>query len=94
MLYLDAATAAKISMYRSDLFQFWNQAVLGHDDPAAMEKIRDRLDHEIPGYLVKLQRDINQALDPSYDPQSDSLRSAIIDFYFPKANIPSEVQIN
>jgi hypothetical protein len=82
MLYLDAATAAKISIYQGELLQFWSQVVQSRNDTVAKAQIRDRLDHEIPGYLPKLQRDINQALDPDYDPECDAVRKAIIDFYF------------
>lgn len=91
MLYLDAATAAKISIYQRELIQFWNQATLSKSDAVGMAQIRDRLDHEIPGYLLKLQRDINQALDPDYDPERDKVRNAGIDFYFAdrRASSPS-----
>lgn len=83
MLYLDAATAAKIAIYQGELLQFWNDAVRGMNEPESRERIENRLDCELPGYLARLQVDINMALDPDYDPSSDAARSALIEFYFP-----------
>lgn len=85
MLYLDASTAASISLYQRELLQFWNDAAESRNDEIAQENIRARLDFEIPGYLPRLQVDINKALDPNYDPAADKSRSAIIGFYFPDA---------
>jgi len=65
LVFLDDGMAAKITQYQRELFEFWNWVMA---TGIATEPVRHRLDYEIPAYLSRLRRDINEFLDPKYQP--------------------------
>jgi hypothetical protein len=80
MLYLDDSMAQKISQYQGELLLFWNAALksLSAEGESARENIRHQLDFEIPAYLLRLQEDINQFLDPNYKGHDKNYRRTIL----------------
>lgn len=79
MLYLDDSMTRKISEYQGELLLFWNSAVtnLASEGEIAREQIRQKLDYEIPAYLPRLQKDINEFLDPEYDSTDSDFRARL-----------------
>lgn len=69
MVYLDDTMAAKIGRYQGELLYFWNTSMmsLGEHGEAARKEVQRKLDYEVPEYLPRLRRDINQFLDPYYE---------------------------
>jgi hypothetical protein len=68
IVYLDDAMAEKVQRYQGELLDFWNwaQMTLQREGDLGREKVRHRLDYEIPAYLPQLRRDLNTFLDPNY----------------------------
>jgi|GEM_PF-2984918 len=76
-VYLDDVMAEKVHQYQGELLIFWNwsHTVLHEEGEAGREKVRHRLDYEIPGYLPKLRKDINEFLDPNYQASQNDKRA-------------------
>lgn len=68
LVHLDDKMAEKISLYELELLQFWNwaQTTSAEKGEAGRRDIQQKLDYEIPKYLPRLRKDINQFLDPNY----------------------------
>jgi hypothetical protein len=69
LVYLNDDLRRKILQYQGELLEFWNWTVSIRSDSEreSWNEVRRRLDVEIPGYLEKLRRDINQFADPHYN---------------------------
>lgn len=65
IVFLDDGLAEKILRYKGELHAFRNDVVLRKQ--AGTEFTQTKLDYEISAYLPRLRRDINLALDPTYD---------------------------
>ena len=76
IVYLDDILAEKVLRYRGELLMFWNDTVGG--DKIGSHQIRQKLDYEIPAYLPRLRRDINQSLDPNYAAADDASDTPIL----------------
>lgn len=77
IVYLDDSMAEKVKRYQSELIGFWNWSMksLSEKGEESRKDIRHRLDTEIPSYLPRLRRDINEFLDPNYlGSQKEKLR--------------------
>jgi hypothetical protein len=87
LLYLDDSMANKVSQYQGELLMFWNAAMhsLATEGETARGKIRKQLDYDIPGYLLKLQQDINQFLDPDFKSGDETYRALILKFLASKS---------
>jgi len=68
IVHLDDSMAEKVQNYQGELLVFWNWSVrsLSERGEEARQDIRHRLDYEIPAYLPRLRKDINEVLDPNY----------------------------
>ncbi len=56
----------------------WNDVV--GNGKIASEETRNRLDYEIPAYLPRLRRAINQSMDPHYTPPKEGKKLSILRF--------------
>ncbi len=75
IVFLDDDLAEKILRYKGELHAFRNNVVLRKQ--AGTEFTQTKLDYEIPAYLPRLRRDINLALDPTYDPIGGEAKSLL-----------------
>ena len=68
LVFLDDNLQLEVQQFSGELLQFWNWAhkqkrPLG---PLGEDPVQKRLDYEIPKYLEKLRKVINQYADPGY----------------------------
>jgi hypothetical protein len=75
MIFLDDGLAEKVLQYQGELLAFRNEVVSRRQ--AGSEFAQTKLDYEIPAYLPRLRRDINLALDPTYDPNGSETKSLL-----------------
>ena len=75
IVYLDITMAEKVQTYKGNLLEIWNwaHAVLREQGEAGRKEIRKRLDFEVPSYLPRLRRDINNFLDPNYKVDDEAI---------------------
>jgi hypothetical protein len=78
IMFLDDELAEKVLQFQSELQAVWND-VLGNKKIAS-EETRKRLDYEIPAYLPRLRRAINQSMDPHYSPPKDAKKLSMLRF--------------
>lgn len=62
LVYLDEELRQRIITYRGELVEFWNwaQRQRGSSNPENLLEVRRRLDYEIPEYLARLRKDIDE----------------------------------
>jgi hypothetical protein len=75
MIFLDDGLAEKVLKYKGELHAFRNEVVSRRQ--AGSDFTQTKLDYEIPAYLPRLRRDINLALDPTYDPNEGEAKSLL-----------------
>jgi hypothetical protein len=75
MIFLDDKLAEKVLQYKGELLAFRNEVVSRRQ--AGTEFTQTKLDYEIPAYLPRLRRDINLALDPTYDSNEGEAKSLV-----------------
>jgi hypothetical protein len=75
IMFLDDELAEQVLLFQAELQGFWNEVIANHK--VATEEVRNRLDHEIPAYLPRLRRAINQSMDPHYMPPKDKKLSIL-----------------
>lgn len=70
LVFLDDQLQEDVQRMAAELRGFWNWAHMQPrpSNPLDIDPVQDRLDNQIPGYLVKLRRTINQYADPVYSP--------------------------
>jgi hypothetical protein len=78
IMFLDDELAEQVLRFQSELHGFWNDVV--GNGKIASEETRNRLDYEIPAYLPRLRRAINQSMDPHYTPPKEGKKLSILRF--------------
>jgi len=78
LVFFDDALRQKVLSYQNELLEFWNWSVcrLGEENDQSWDEVQRRLDYEVPLYLEKLRRDINEYADPAYTGSPDFQRIA------------------
>src|SRR5262249_3077430 len=71
IMFLDDELAEQVLQFQNELHGFWNDVIVNHK--IGSEETRKRLDYEIPAYLPRLRRAINQSMDPHYTPPGKKL---------------------
>ena len=68
-VYLDDDLQKKILSLQGQLLEFWNWAMKQpRGKGISGDSVQIKLDHEIPGYLDILRKEINNYADPKYEP--------------------------
>jgi hypothetical protein len=75
IIFLDDGLAEKVLQYQGEFLAFRNEVVSRRQ--AGTEFTQTKLDYEIPAYLPRLRRDINLALDPTYDLNGGEAKSLL-----------------
>lgn len=75
MIFLDDGLAEKVLQYQGELLAFRNEVVSRRQ--AGTEFTQTKLNYEIPAYLPRLRRDINLALDPTYDSNGSETKALV-----------------
>lgn len=61
LVFLDDELACRINNLSGELLLFWNWAQRRRDEgEEGLQEVRNKLDYDIPGYLDKLRRIINE----------------------------------
>jgi hypothetical protein len=89
VMFLDDELAEQVLLFQAELQGFWNDVVANHK--VASKEVRNRLDYEIPAYLPRLRRAINQSMDPHYTAPKNNKKLSILRFLESgKAIMPDE----
>jgi hypothetical protein len=75
IVFLEDDLAEKVLRYKGELHAFRNGIIQRKQQGS--DFTQTKMDYQIPAYLPRLRRDINAALDPTYDPKAGDAKSLL-----------------